>query len=51
MVDSYVLHVISNMNFVRNINRLDKELEAQMSVNEAVRQRSLYYANNPYLKK
>ena len=51
MIDSYVLHVISNHNYIKNINKLDKELKAQINTNEAVRQRSLYYANNPYLKK
>lgn len=51
MVDSYVLHVVSNNNFAKDMERLNKEIDAQIETNIARDQRSLYYASNPYLKK
>ncbi len=51
MVDSYVLHIVSRVNFARNMARLNNEIEAQLRENDAIRQRSLYFAANPYMKR
>ena len=51
MVDSYVLHIISRVDFTRNMTRLYSEIEAQLRENDAMMQRSLYYAANPYIKR
>lgn len=51
MVDSYMLHVISNIVYARNISNLNRELDAQLDRNEKIRQRTLYYASNPYMRK
>ena len=46
MVDSYILHIIFNINFARSMNDLSKEIETAISHNAFVRSRSLYYASN-----
>lgn len=51
MVDSYILHIISRVNFARSMAKLNREIEAHLRENDAMRQRSLYYAANPYTKK
>lgn len=51
MVDSYILHIISDINYVRSLSDLNKKIEAQLEQNDAMRQRSLYYASNPYAEK
>lgn len=51
MVDSYVLHIISDIDYARSMSDLNKKIEAQLEQNEIMRQRSLYYASNPYVKK
>ncbi len=51
MVDSYILHIISRVNFARSMSRLNREIESQLRENAAMRQRSLYYAANPYTKR
>ncbi len=51
MVDSYILHVISKISFAKSIIELDRKIEAQVRENAAMRERSLYYAVNPYTKK
>lgn len=51
MVDSYILHIISRVNFARSIAKLNKEIGTQLRENDAMRQRSLYYAANPYAKR
>lgn len=51
MVDSYILHIISNINYVKSISDLNREIEAQLEQNEIMRQRSLYYASNTHVKK
>lgn len=51
MVDSYILHIISRINFARSLAELDRNIEAQLNLNAAMRQKSLYYAANPQVKK
>mgnify|MGYP000711264490 CR=1 FL=1 len=51
MVDSYILHIISDINYVRSLPDLNKKIEAQLEQNDVMRQRSLYYASNPYAEK
>ena len=51
MIDSYILHVISKISFAKSIIELDRKIEAQVRENAAMRERSLYYAVNPYTKK
>ena len=51
MVDSYILHIIYDINYVRSLSDLNKKIEAQLEQNDAMRQRSLYYASNPYAEK
>ena len=46
MVDSYILHIIFNINFARSMNDLSKEIENAISHNAFIRSRSLYYASN-----
>lgn len=48
MVDSYILHIISNINYSRSISDLDREIKIQLEQNEAIRQKGLYYSSNPY---
>lgn len=51
MVDSYILHLISDINYARNLSKLNREITMQIEQNEIMRQRSLYYASNPYSRK
>lgn len=51
MVDSYILHLISNINYARSVADLNRRIDAQLERNEIMRQRSLYYVANPYTKK
>lgn len=51
MVDSYILHYICNINYNKNMTNLKKEISAQLDQNEIMRQKSLYYAANSYIKK
>jgi hypothetical protein len=44
MVDSYILHAISNINYSRNISKLANEIDAQIERNEVIRQKSLINA-------
>lgn len=51
MADSYILHLISNINYARSLADLNGRIEAQLEQNESMKQKSLYYASNPYRKK
>ena len=51
MVDSYILHIISDIDYARSMANLNRRIDAQLEQNEIVRQRGLYYASNPYIKK
>ena len=51
MVDSYILHRLSQIDFSRNLVDLDKTLDTQLKENEIMRQKSLYYATYPHKKK
>lgn len=51
MVDSYILHIISDIDYARSMSDLNRKIEAQLEQNEIMKQRSLYYASNPYSKK
>lgn len=50
MVDSYILHMIYNIDFARSMNNLSKEIEMNITKNNYMRARSLYYASNPESK-
>ena len=50
MVDSYILHIISDIDYARSISSLNREIEAQLEQNDIMRQRSLYYASNSYIR-
>ncbi len=41
MVDSYILHIISDINYKRNINTLSENINKQLEQNEITRKRSL----------
>ncbi len=51
MVDSYILHIISRVDYARSMKKLDSEIKVRLEENDTMRQRSLYYAANPYVKK
>ena len=51
MVDSYILHIISDIDYVRSMSDLTKRIDVQLEQNEVMRQKSLYYASNPYTRK
>lgn len=51
MVDSYILHVISKINFVRSLAELDSNIETQLNANDVMRNKSYYYAANPQIKR
>ena len=38
MVDSYILHVVSEINYIRNINDLDRQIAAQIEQNKTAGQ-------------
>jgi hypothetical protein len=46
MADSYVLHVISDINYKRNISKLEKEIDVQIKRNDVIRQKSLINSVN-----
>lgn len=51
MVDSYILHIISKINFARSLAELDSNIEAQLNANDIMRNKSYYYAANPQIKR
>lgn len=51
MVDSYILHIISNINYRKSLSNLNMKIQAQLERNDAMRQKSLCYASNPYSRK
>ncbi len=46
IVDSYILHVIANIDFVRCNENLNNEINSQIEENNVMRQRSLYNSLN-----
>jgi len=36
MIDSYVLYMISNIDYARSLGKLDKEIVAQISMNNVI---------------
>ena len=51
MVDSYILHIISGIDYARGLSSLDKEINSQLEQNAVMRRRSFYAASNPYQKR
>lgn len=51
MVDTYILHVVSNDFLQKNLFKRDKGLVAELDRNETIRQKSLYYAADSYCHK
>lgn len=51
MVDSYILHIISKINFARSLAELDSNIEAQLNARDVMRDKSYYYAANPQIKR
>ena len=51
MVDSYILHIISDINYARSMSDLNRVISEQFEESKIMSQRSLYYALNPYAKK
>lgn len=51
MVDSYILHIISGINYRKSLPNLDRKIQAQLERNDVMRQKSLSYASNPYSTK
>lgn len=51
MVDSYILHIISDINYRKSLPNLNRKIQAQLERNDVMRQKSLSYASNPYSKK
>lgn len=51
MVDSYILHVISKINFARSLAELDSNIEIQLNANDVMSNKSYYYAANPQIKR
>ena len=51
MVDAYILHIVSRINYTKSIEKLNSEIKVHLEKNETMRQRSLYYAANSYVKK
>ena len=51
MVDSYILHLLSNVNCARNISSVNKEIAAELERNTAIRQRTLSYSQNSFVNK
>lgn len=51
MVDSYILHIVSRVNFARSMTKLNSEIASQLRRNDAMAQKSLYYAANPNITK
>ena len=44
MVDSYILHVISDINYARSSADLDRKIEVALNENDAMMQKSIYFA-------
>lgn len=51
MVDSYILHLISDIDYARSMSSLYREIDSQLEQNDVMKQKSLYYASNPYARK
>lgn len=51
MLDAYIFHVISKIRLLRNLKRLENEINSQIKKNEIVRRRSLEIASNPLRNK
>lgn len=51
MVDTYILHVVSNDFLQKSLFKRDKGLVAELDRNETIRQKSLYYAADSYCHK
>lgn len=51
MVDSYILHIISDINYAISMSDLNRVISEQFEESKIMSQRSLYYALNPYAKK
>lgn len=51
MVDSYILHIISDINYRKSLPNLNMKIQAQLERNDVMRQKSLSYASNPYSRK
>ena len=51
MLDAYIFHVISKIRLLRNLKRLENEINSQIKKNEIVRRRSLKLASNPLRNK
>lgn len=49
MVDSYILHQISNINFARSLEELNRMIDTQLKANDEMRAKSLIYASSSYL--
>lgn len=50
MVDSYILHVISDIDYARSMSDLERKIDAQLEQNRNMRKQSLYYAANPDIR-
>lgn len=48
MVDSYILHIISDINYRRDLAKLESEIETKLNQNHLMREKSLYHANKNY---
>lgn len=51
MVDTYILHVVSNDFLQKKLFKRDKGLVAELDRNETIRQKSLYHTTNSYCHK
>ena len=51
MLDAYIFHVISKIGLLRNLKRLETEINIQIKENELVIRRSLELASNPLRNK
>lgn len=49
MVDSYILHQISNINYARSLDKLNKMIDAQIKANEKMRIMSMRKVSNSHL--
>lgn len=48
MVDSYILHLLSDVNCARNISSVNKQFVAELERNTAIRQRTLCYSKDSF---
>ena len=51
MLDAYIFHLISKIRLLRNLKRLETEINIQIKENDIVRRRSLEIASNPLRNK